>query len=423
MPLVATGAVYARTRSWKVKSAGLILALLALPSCTPPGDTPAPLEAATSAGAAPQQAADDGSYLEQIDPLGGQWRVSRIGEEDFTRFNPWIGFSGGGFLNHGAGCGGGYPAFYRLAGDRIEITRLEAVRTGKCAGTPELANGTAAFRAAAAASERRLAEFIDQLDTWSRQGAVLTLTARDGRRAVLTHPAEPHPELAGRWLIESIGGAALVTERRPAILSIAMNNIGVHADCNSMGTAFTIPAPGKIAVAGPIMGTAIGCAPEDQAEDDLMARAIRSATGYRLEGERLVLTGGPGMIARRPPPPDRRLAGEYQSCGNTPLGAYQEGPITLAIDSHTIRDNAGCTAEYRADGPVLTLTLGDAPACRVKAPPFVPGQPIGVGGNVSALAVMKPDGFGFDEQGLLILRTARGHLTMCRKGSPPPFGS
>jgi hypothetical protein len=38
------------------------------------------------------------------------------------------------------------------------------------------------------------------------------------------------------------------------------------------------------------------------------------------------------------------------------------------------------------------------------------------------LAVAQPDGFGFDEEGRLILRTGRGLLTICRKGSPPPFG-
>ena len=84
-----------------------------------------------------------------------------------------------------------------------------------------------------------------------------------------------------------------------------------------------------------------------------MAKAIRSATGYRLKGDRLILTGGPGLIARRPPPPDRRLAGDYRSCGNTMLGGYHEGPITLAIDARTIRDNAGCIADYRANGPNL----------------------------------------------------------------------
>jgi hypothetical protein len=171
------------------------------------------------------------------------------------------------------------------------------------------------------------------------------------------------------------------------------------------------------------MGTAIGCAPEDRAEDDLMARAMSSATGYRLDGERLVITGGPGMVLRRPPQPDRRFAGEYASCGNTPRGAYHEGPITLAIDGQMIRDNAGCTAQYRANGPYLTLKLAEGPACADSAPPDVPGQPIGVGGKISTLSTMKPDAFAFDDQGQLILRTDRGLLAMCRTGTQRPFGS
>jgi heat shock protein HslJ len=368
-------------------------------------------------------AEDDGSYLARIDPLGGQWRVERLGEESFARFGGWVNFSAGGFLNHGAGCSGGHPAFYRLDGDRIAITRIEPVRIGKCAGSAELANGPASLRAAAGASERRLADFLDQTTGWHREGDTLILNARGGGRAALTRPAEPHPEIAGRWLIETIGGEPLVTERRPATLSIAMGGIGAHADCNSMGSSFTIPAPGRISVAGPIMGTAIGCAPEDQAEDDLMTRAMRGATSYRLDGERLIFAGDPGMVVRRPPPPDRRLAGEYEACGNTMLGAYHEGPITLAVDQTTMRDNAGCVARYSADGPNLTLELDGSPACADQAPPFKPGEPVGIGGEISTLAVARPDGFGFDEQGQLVLRTDRGLLTMCRKGSPPPFGS
>ena len=368
--------------------------------------------------AAPTGAVDDGTFLERIDPLGGQWRVESIGGDDFQRFKGWINFSARGFLNHGAGCSGGYPAFYRLEGQRLTITRREPVRIGRCASAEP------ATRQAAAASERRLAAFLDQAASWTKPDKqTLVLIAKDGTRALLTRPAEPHADLAGRWIIESIGGQPLVTERRPPTLSIAMGSIGVVADCNSMGAPFTIPAPGRITVTRPVVGTAIGCGPEDSAEDELMTKAMLSATAYRLEGDQLVLTGGPGMVLRRPPRPDRRLAGEYEACGNTLLGAYHEGPITLAIDDRTIRDNAGCTAGYSAVGPTLVLGLVDGPACAAKAPPFVPGEPVPVGGAISTLAVTRPDGFGFTEDGRLILRTKRGLLTMCRKGSPKPFGS
>ena len=382
-------------------------------------ETPAPPEPAPNLEQASPStvAVDDGTFLDRVDPLGGQWSVERIGEEDFRRFKGWINFSAGGFLNHGAGCSGGYPAFYRLEGQSIAITRLEPIQAGKCAGADP------AGRAASAASERRLAAFIDQLASWQRlDDRTLILTSRDGTRALLTRPIEPNPDIAGRWLIQTIGGQPLVTERRPPMLTIAMGSIGVVADCNSMGAQFTVPAPGRIAIDDSVVGTQIGCPPEDLAEDALMVKAISSATAYRLENDRLILTGGPGLVARRPSPPDRRLAGEYKSCGNTLLGGYHEGPITLAIDARTMRDSAGCVAEYRASGPTLTLRLENSPACAARFTPFVQGEPVPVGGAISTLAVTRPDGFGFNDQGQLILRTHRGHLTMCRVGSPPPFG-
>jgi heat shock protein HslJ len=361
--------------------------------------------------------ADDGTYLDRIDPLGGRWRLQRIGDADLAPFEGWIHFSAGGFLNHGAGCGGGHPAFYRLDGERLTITRREAVRIGKCGG------GSAAQRAAAGDSERRLASFLDMAATWSRPDQrALIIGTRDGRRAVLTRPVEPYPELAGRWLIESIGGTRLVTERRPATLTIAMKHISAHADCNSMSGPFEISAPGRIAMPGSLMSTQMGCAPEDGAEDALMAKAISAATSYRVERDALIFAGGPGMVLRRPPKPDRSLAGQYQSCGDTMLGAYHEGPITLDIGEKTMTDNAGCTAAYRAEGPRLILRPDGGPACAAGAPPFVPGEPVGIGGPISTIAVARPDGFGFSDEGRLILRTGRGLLMMCRKGSPPPFG-
>ena len=104
------------------------------------------------------------------------------------------------------------------------------------------------------------------------------------------------------------------------------------------------------------------------------------------------------------------------------LGAYHDGPVTLTIDATTIRDNAGCSAEYRADGPDLTLELDGSAACAAKFSPYVAGEPVNVGGKISTLAVTRPDGFGFGETGQFKLRTHRGLLSMCRAGSPLPFG-
>ena len=397
----------------------LILGAVAtMGACAAPADAPI-AETPANAGirAESRPVVDDGTYLARMDPLGGRWLVQRIGEEDFTSFEALIDFSAGGFLNHGAGCRGGHPAFYRLEANRLTITRREAVRIGKCGP------GSAKEQAAAAASERRLAQFLDQAVAWSRpDDRTLILQARDGTRAVLTRPSQPHPELAGKWLIESIGGDPLVTERRPPQLRIDMGHIGPHADCNSIGGSFTVPGPGQIAVTD-LLSTAMGCPPEDRAEDALMMRALRSAKSYRIEGDLLVFAGTPGMVLRRPPQPNRRLAGDYEACGNTMLGGAHEGPITLSIDKNTMRDAAGCTADYLAEGPHLTLRLHQSPACADTARPFVPGEPVSIGGEISSLAVAPPDGFGFDDDGRLILRTHRGHLMMCRKGSSAPFGN
>ena len=313
----------------------------------PPHNPPQALQPSSS-----ETPVDDGTFLARIDPLGGQWRVERIRESDFTPFNAWVNFSAGGFLNHGAGCAGGYPAFYRLDGERIAITRREPVRIGKCAGTAELAKGAAAARQAAAGSERQLASFIDQLSGWSREGNALILTARDRTRASLARPVEPHPEIAGRWLIESIGGEPLVTERRPATLSIAMGVIGGHADCNSMGAQFSIPEPGRIAVAGPIVSTAIGCPPEDAAEDADMARAITQASTYRIAGERLIFAGGRGWwcAARR-----HRTGG---SPASTSIAATRCSEPSTKARSRSRLLGERCATRRAAPPPTPPMALG-----------------------------------------------------------------
>ncbi|ODP37045.1 hypothetical protein [Sphingomonas turrisvirgatae] len=152
-----------------LRSSLVAAAIAVAASCTAPANSPSAAPATPQPiSTADENAEDNGTYLRRIDPLGGQWRVQRVGTDDFTVHKAWIDFSAGGFLNHSAGCGGGYPAFYQLSGARLTITRLETIRIGKCAAAGPPA------RAAAAASERRLASFLIR----QRRGSSLTRRRR-----------------------------------------------------------------------------------------------------------------------------------------------------------------------------------------------------------------------------------------------------
>ncbi|MET0180920.1 MAG: META domain-containing protein [Novosphingobium sp.] len=350
---------------------------------------------------------DDGTYLGRIDPLGGRWRVERLGAEPFPPDTAWVDFSDAFFLTTTAGCGGGHPAFYRLDGGSIAVTRREAVRIGKC---PDRA---------APGRERRLAGFIDRAARWAKPSPDrLEITGHDGTRAVLARPIGPNPpQLAGRWRVVALGGRPFVS-RRPAEVVFGFGGISATADCNRWGAPLTVSGAGLRIGQG--MQTLIGCGAEDQAKDAALFGAVAGARRFVLTGRSLRLEGAAAVSLERFAPPDRRLVGRYAHCGNTVGGVGHGGPVTLAISSAAMTDNAGCTARYTAQGERLTLALGDAPACRI-APAAPEGFPE-VGGAISPLALLRPDGFGFSEDGRLFLRTRRGLLSLCRKGEPRRFG-
>lgn len=366
---------------------------------------------------------DDGSYLSRIDPLGGQWRVDAVGQAvyppgDRARANfSYVTFSDGGFLNSYAGCSGGYPAFYRLDGPRIAVTRREKVTIGKCADP------------GAAGRETMLAAFLDRAVGWSIPApGALVLTAADGTRARLSQPPDPHPELSGRWRVVSIGGAPFMTREQPGEVGIGFGAFGggisAKAACNHFSANLTIA--GSTLDASDGVSTLIGCDPPRQALDAKLFGAVGGVRSFVVRPDgRLVLSGATEMVLERFPPPDRHLVGSYTHCGNTVLGAGHAGEVTLAIDRNTIRDNSGCTARYTADGPGLDLTLSAETSCRATAasPMYDGTNTVEIGGALSPLAILRPDGFGFDRRGQLILRTVRGNLTLCRAGQRKPFGS
>lgn len=350
---------------------------------------------------------DDGTYLARIDPLGGRWQVERIGTERFAPGIASVDFSDGFFLSTTAGCGGGLPAFYRLDGAAIAVTRREPVRIGKCPNR------------AGAGRERRLAGFIDKAARWAKPAPDrLEISAAGGAVASLSRPVEPNPRLAGRWRVVSIDGRGFAT-RRPAEVVFEMRAISATADCNRWGAPLGVA--GDRLTIGRGIQTLIGCGAADQAKDTALFNAVAGATRFALEGEdRLLLRGKAALLLERPPEPDHRLVGRYAHCGNTVGGVGHAGPVTLAITPERMTDNAGCTARYTAAGPELSLALGSAPACRI-APAAPDGYPE-VGGAISPLALLRPDGFGFSADGRLFLRTNRGLLALCREGEPRRFG-
>lgn len=340
--------------------------------------------------------------LAQIDPLGGTWLVRRVGEVPFPADRGIVTFSGGGFLTHEAGCGGGHPAFYQARpGGSLEIRRREAVRIGKCEAP------------LSAEHERHLASFLDRAVRWERTGGQLTLTDSAGRVAVMERPVDPVPALAGRWNVVSIGGRSW-DGPEPAMVQFAPGWMSGNAGCNTGGAVWGSPDAGRITV-GSFASTQMGCDPVLMQSDAELFGALSGVSGYRTGADgRMILTGRQEMVLERPPMPSARLEGQYQGCGNTLVGMYG-GELTMDFNRETVIDQAGCRAAYSVDGTALALDLDDRPACSI---PQIDRWDEGrdyAGRDVSTLALLRPDALAFDETGRLVMRAADGRtLTLCR---------
>ena len=273
----------------------LTLTVALLASCTsmeesedktsPPLATPAP---------APTTSTNPAPLAEPISlrPLVGIWRVVSVSGKAYpdpaTGLFPNIRFEDSGFLSHWAGCGGAFPAFYTLDGDRIAITRREAVRIGKCGGPGD------------AERERTLADALDRVSSWEGGDSGYVLLTDDGSRIVLARPSEPIPALGGRWLLETIDGQPLGSDRT-AEVTLSRGFLGAGADCNSLSTDYSADETGRFRVTGSMTTTEMGCAPADNAEDARLFGALHAATEWSIDDAgRLVLSGPKTLILRRP---------------------------------------------------------------------------------------------------------------------------
>ena len=222
----------------------------------------------------------------------GRWFVDSVGSLAFPApaigIRAFITFDESGFLSHAAACGGGYPAFYTLEGDRLSIARREAVVYGKCEG------------AGGEQRERALTSALDTAVTWQVDGTRLTIVSADGTVTRLSRPTEPIPELGGEWIVRSIAGAPLGSDR-PATVSFSRGFLSAVADCNHLSTTYDADGRGSLRVTGDMATTLIGCSPQDEAEDALLFGALSGVTGWRVERDgTLSLSGSEAMELRRP---------------------------------------------------------------------------------------------------------------------------
>ena len=226
------------------------------------------------------------------DAILGQWFVDSVGDMQFpapaTGIRAFVSFDDTGFLSHAAACGGGYPAFYTLDGNRVAIERREAVVYAKCGG------------AAGEARERALTAALDAVERWEVVGDSLLLTSQDGTVTRLSRPTEPIPELGGDWVVLTIGGTPLGSDR-PAVVGFSRPFLGAGADCNGLSTEYEADESGGIRITGPLIATEMGCRADDQAEDGRLFGALGRITGWSVGNDGLLRLAGPQpLILRRP---------------------------------------------------------------------------------------------------------------------------
>jgi heat shock protein HslJ len=348
--------------------------------------------------------------LREIDPLGGSWQPLRVGrvvvppEAEARLF-----FNGGAEYSTQAGCGN-FGGFYTLDGTRLRIRQRDPIRTSKCPN------------AAAARLETALAGLMASASTYALfPDGTLRIVARDGRSGLFRRPSAAIPSLAGRWTIESIGRDPIPPARR-ARLHFRESWVSAVADCNQLSARVRAGAGGFRVTDG--AATQMGCGPEREAFDERLFAAVGQARRFvAMPSGRVRLEGGEPLVLRRPPPVSAALPGSYSVCGSNPRGVLYDGVAAVTFTRSTVRDNAGCAATYRADGARLDIERDGSAACAPPPASLNPAADVEIGDRKSVLAVLRPDGYAFDEEGVLRLRTHRGLLALCRAGEPRPFGS
>ena len=225
-------------------------------------------------------------------PILGRWFVDSVDDLEFpkpeTGLRAFVDFDESGFLSHAASCGGGYPAFFTLAGQAISVTRREAVIYAKC-------DSSAGER-----RERALTAALDAAASWALEGDRLTISASDGSVIRLSRPTEPIPELGGEWVVVSIGGKPF-DEGPTARVTLTRGFMGGTGGCNLLSTQYDATRSGDFRMTGMLTTTQMACDTVLMQRDAALFGALGSTTGWsaRPDGG-LTLTGPQDIVLRRP---------------------------------------------------------------------------------------------------------------------------
>ena len=374
---------------------GLSVLFLLTTACAAPEQSPRPPAAVPAVPTFSQ--AQAATFLREIAPLDGNWRLFAFdGPPLKASSRAFLHGHEGTFLSTSGDCTSSWTSYVR-DGAQIEVTQHIPPETGKCAD-----GGSAVL-------DHALANAVASARSWSIDAAGRLILARsEGSATVFVRPVPRRPELNGRWVVESISS-------RPFQGRIDFGDefVSAQAGCNSYGGQAMIGA-GTLTVRNGVQ-TVIGCEKARAAAEATLFGALNGARTWGIASDgALRIEGTAPIVARRPTPATHSLPGRYQVCNNSTLPFIShDGEVWFEFDATTVRDQAGCTASYALAGAELRLTLGNATACGTPALPRRGAFEIGGPGR-SPLAQFRPDGFAWDEEGRLRLRTHRGLLALCK---------
>lgn len=349
--------------------------------------------------------------LRVVDPLGGAWLPVRIG---LMLVPPatyaGVTFRAGNEYSAQVSCAG-LEGTYSLDGPSIRTRQSDPMDTSGCKDAASVRIGAA------------LSGFMPQASSYAfLADGSLRIVARDGRAALFRRPVLVVPALVGRWNVERIGGDAIAPGQHVRV-DFGPTGVTAVADCNQL-TGEIKATPSGFAV-GRTFGTEMGCGPERESFDERLFSAVRKARRHvAMLGGRLRLEGiGEPLVLRRVAAKSPTLPGTYRACRSNLRGVGYNGDPAVTFSATTVRDSAGCAGTYRANGALLDIKRDDSKIC--STPPAVPDNfvELEIGDQGSVLALLRPDAYAFDEEGVLRLRTRRGILNLCRDGERRPFGS